>query len=448
MKGPAHPSKLLIPWPDLKPWHKFVLLILAGIIVLLVAVISPYNIHPDEFFHVEAFNYFENHWWPPEPDSVRLHYTPYGNSRVYSGEIVYTILAKPGAIINAVLQRITGHREFSYLTYRLFNVFLFIITLALLFFFRSRTIQPAIVGFLVLVIPQIYYIYSYANTDAFGITISVFLFLIVLRGIEKPLKDWDWKYILLLAFASGMIFQSKKPFLISLPFPLGLIGWKLFREWKTISRTSLFIGFATLCLLTAIISIPNIRVIGFLDRDYKQALNETKEKHAWPEYKSSSPTYHEYHLASKGYTYGDVLLEKPWLELSAKSFYGMFGHLDLENPPWIYLAALVYSLAFLSITTISLINSWSTISEYARLAVLLSPLVLLMNIAASLWQSLNIDFQPQGRYLFPALIPIAMLLMGTIYEENGIKKEIRTAIYLVMYLLCLYSLIFVLFPYI
>ena len=54
--------------------------------------------HPDSRYHLYGFSYFENHWWPPDLNSDDLVYSPYGNSRVYSGEIVYLVYGKLTAL--------------------------------------------------------------------------------------------------------------------------------------------------------------------------------------------------------------------------------------------------------------------------------------------------------------------------------------------------------------
>ncbi|MGW8194054.1 MAG: hypothetical protein ACWGOX_07305, partial [Desulforhopalus sp.] len=65
-------------------------------LVVVMAGISLYNVHPDEAVHIQAARYYEDHNLPPkvgDPDIVHT-YSKYGVSRLHSGEIAYFIAGK------------------------------------------------------------------------------------------------------------------------------------------------------------------------------------------------------------------------------------------------------------------------------------------------------------------------------------------------------------------
>ena len=78
-----------------------------------------------------------------------------------------------------------------------------------------------------------------------------------------------------------------------------------------------------------------------------------------------------------------------------------------------------------------------------RVSLILSLLILLVNTGTSIYRSLHVGFQPQGRYLFASLIPVALMQTGTAHAEGVNLKTVRIATFAVMYAICIYSLIFV-----
>ena len=98
--------------PDRKPfWHYragsgrgrairlcLVLTALTALIAARIALTTPFDHPPDEFVHLDAFHYFETNWWPPDLNADGLIYSPAGWSRVYTGELVYLVYGKIGAL--------------------------------------------------------------------------------------------------------------------------------------------------------------------------------------------------------------------------------------------------------------------------------------------------------------------------------------------------------------
>jgi hypothetical protein len=67
----------------------------------------------------------------------------------------------------------------------------------------------------------------------------------------------------------------------------------------------------------------------------------------------------------------------------------------------------------------------------------------------SLWTSLYNDYQPQGRYMYAALLPVILLAsMGlhSLWENRVYQQTVTLFVSGGMVLLNLYSLVFVLMP--
>ncbi len=76
--------------------------VLIGVTVISSAAIifrTKIDAHPDEIYHLDAFCYFENHWWYPDIGAPGLRYGPFGDARAVNPEIVYGLFGRTGAVI-------------------------------------------------------------------------------------------------------------------------------------------------------------------------------------------------------------------------------------------------------------------------------------------------------------------------------------------------------------
>ena len=330
----------------------------------------------------------------------------------------------------------------SLLAHRLLNIGLFLLTLTALFFVKLKSVNPTIIGLTFLLIPQVYYIFSYANSDAWGIFIGVFLFLLVIKMLDKPVSEWSWIEICFLGFLTGMTIVSKLQFLVSLLLPYALISLRLFQELiqgKKVQLNLLFYRFIVWGTIILIIVAPLKIIYPNTQVDYKaekrQMMEEKSANGYQPRFRKS--------LKSQGETYLDLIRNRPFLSWSLKSFYGVFGYFSDWNPPWIYFLAGILILASVILTTIGAISNWKHIHDTLKLILILSPLIILVNFFESMHYSLYNTFQPQGRYIFASLIPFSFLFLGNIFNERGRIRHLRLVIYAVLYLLCIYSIVFI-----
>lgn len=428
-------------WSKLQVWCRVGLILVAVALACAIALQTCYRAHPDEYWHVDAFRYFDNHWWPPDLGFDGLIYSPDGWSRVYNGEIVYIIYGKLGKMI----QIFWKPEEGPYLIYRLINVILFLLTLVALFFVRCRCVDPALVGLTFICIPQVHYIYAYANSDAWGLSVGVFLFLLAAIMTDGLVQSWSWGKFGLLGGLTGLILASKTPYLLSLLLPYSLITMRVVHavqqgevspiQW--LGRRLIVVG-----LVVVTIAAPLKIVYPMTQGDFSSAVERMRESKARNGFRPSNPTYATYHLASRGETYFDMLTKRPWVDWSLKSFYGTFGYMNVWNPPWIYQMAGFSALLGLCLTVFGAVRHWRKLHDGLRACLILSPIFVIVNVCASLYHSLHFDFQPQGRYLFPSLIAVSLMLTGTIRAEGGKLKAIRAIVFVVIYAICLYSLIF------
>jgi hypothetical protein len=436
-------STSLLNWPNLLTWQRVGLIVIAVILASEIALQTRFDAHPDEYLHQDAFQYFEDKWWPPDLGSDEVVYSKWGNSRVYDAEIVYLIYGKFGKVLMFIRDpggEIESERT-SLLAHRLLNVGLFLVTLTALFFVKSKSINPALIGLTFLIIPQVYYVYSYANSDAWGISMGVFLFLLVIKMFEKTVSEWSWFEIGLLGFLTGLLILSKLPFLISLLLPYSLITVRLFQELiqKKIHFSWLFYRFIVWGSIIVFMTTPLKIIYPNTQGDYhlkkREMIGEKAANGYQPDMTKS--------LAEQGEAYLDLIRNHPFLDWSLKSFYGVFGYFSDWNPPWVYFLVGILILTSIILTAIGVISKWKQISESTKIILILSPLIILLNFIASMYNSYYRVFSPQGRYIFASLIPFSLLFLGNIFNERGRIKHLRLAIYVVLYLLCIFSIVFI-----
>lgn len=416
------------------------LIAIAVVVTGLIAIGTHYRAHPDEYYHVDAFQYFEEDWWPPDLNSNAVIYSPQGWSRVYTGEIVYLLL---GAV-SRVVQSFWSLGDWAFLIYRVLNVALFSLTLVALFFTRCRWVDTQVLGLVFVCIPQVHYLYAYANSDAFGLSVGVLLFLLVAVMMDRPSGTWTWSQAILLGTLTGLILVSKKPYLLSLMLPYALLGMRLWHEVPHSSagtRRQLLVRLIIGLCIAAAIAVPLRIVYPLTQGDFAEGVIQMREERAAEGFKPSNPTYETHRLASKGEGYRELFVKRGWLALSFKSFYGLFGYMNVPNPAWVYAVAGLGAVVAACMTTLRVTLQWADLPGPLQSALALSPLILLSNIGASMAQSLYVGFQPQGRYLFPSLIPVSLMLSGGRYSKLRTNRLLRKAVFGILYLVCLYSLV-------
>jgi len=212
------------------------LLLGAWLLVATIALISPTNraINPDELLHAVAAHYYIDHWLPPRVDSLDIAntYSAYGASYLNELDVAYLLAARVG--------RFWATHGFDEVTsLRLFNVLLF----GLLLFIASVSKRTWPTCAVVLLSPQIWYVFAYFNADAFGLFLSLVVTMLsaapdspVARFIER--SGTSIAALGTFAVALGLLLLSKKNYLpvpfiatlvlasrhLGLSFPNALIG--------------------------------------------------------------------------------------------------------------------------------------------------------------------------------------------------------------------------------
>ncbi len=418
----------------------FVPFLLSGVWVLIVVMagISDRNSHPDEYVHLHATSYYDDHWLPPAPgdESVRDTYSVYGVSRLNSGEIYYLFSGKFHKLLE-------GFKIAEYFSLRMFNVCLF--GLILLYTIKSRHARMVAIPFLLS--SQIWYLFSYCNSDAFALFIA---FLVgcelvnpasLLNQFLKGSGGRFWPKLLILGFLIACLFLLKKNYYPFIAFFYLCLGTQFF--FNTPSSVERKTGLKRLTAVTVMSLlffglhlVENYMINGF---DRNTRIMEMKEKLAHPEYKPSTELDEKYgtlYKKARGTTLTEMVTVNRWFERSFQSSFGVFGYSTISASKTYYdlvrwTGAGLLAFVFGSI----LLRGGLAGNTLAFFLIGLSGAL----IAVSLNHSWTVDFQAQGRYLFP-IVP----MLGILYART--YKVIHQKFFLLgvsaMYLLGMYSFIF------
>ncbi|MEW5784940.1 MAG: hypothetical protein AB1767_07690 [Bacillota bacterium] len=384
------------------------MLLLALALAVTMAVISDYDSHPDEKVHFEAVKYYSgNNWLPPvigAPETLES-YSVYGHSRLNELGFYYFLAGK----FTAVFSPVTGS---VLLSARLFNIFL-LLTLIILCI-KTPGKHRLLFGVLLLT-PQIWYMFSYVNSDAFA------LFLTIVITAQLVLEDSLLKqYLNSPSYTHGLyksipiivlllfLYFTKDNFYVYFIF---LFAWGAWLLYVRVDRKKLIIKYTIMVVIFLILIAARHNLdYALYGPDKGQDLKEMQEITASDEYKPSARSIGEGHpnlnLDDKGLSYPELFAEPyNWHRGTFYTFTGAYGHMQLFGSATYY--QLLFLLYLLMAATISLVL-WKGGVE-ARFSFIFTILLAVLTVYLASMHSWTSDFQPQGRYLFPLLGVIAFL---------------------------------------
>lgn len=427
------------------------------VLIVLMASISEYDRHPDEANHLSAAVYYKYHFLPPQigDPSVRDSYSVWGVSYLNYHWAEYFFAGKFIFLISPILND-------PYLAARFFNVSLFAF-LAAFFSFQSRKGGAVLIlGCFFLITPQVWYVFSYSNNDAFALFLAMLAAYQVVyakSALRNFLKVEDF-----LSGLSGGILFGLLVGLLSVCKPnywvyLGFIAiWILINFGVSAARLKkyAFIAFIATSVFAFRIGLDlyvngetnfaGVSYIGYFfggfeesrsklavyqdevaDYDLKPSTIESDLEKSRPEVK----------LRAKGVSIGEMFSKWHWHTATFLSFVGFYGYMNIEGPVWYYRSILLIFLLFgCYVATMVLIG------RDKRIAVqfLITALFAFLTVLTSFFLSWNYAYQPQGRYLFPAIPMVAVFT----YSNRGLLHyTVCNGFVLVTFLLSVYSFAFV-----
>jgi len=245
-------------------------------------------------------------------------------------------------------------------------------------------------------IPQHLAIMASINNDSLAeLLIAAVLYALVwwtVRDVPKGSRQ-ETAVFFLLGILLGLGFLTKGTNYLTAPLIGLVLLWQYWRDWRGLIRAGMPV-FVPAFLLGALWWGRNLIVYGGLDFLGKAAHDSVVV---------GQPRTAEW-IARFGLA-GTV---EQFARTTFNSFWGQFGWMAVPLPPRIYLLLLLLlAAAVTGLVVWAVYGRKQTEGRYGRIHLLLFLLLLLMT--ASLHIGYNFTFvQHQGRYLYPALIPIAL----------------------------------------
>lgn len=416
-----------------------VLLFGIWLLVFTMAGVSEQNVHPDEYVHIAATLYYADHWLPPVVDdpSIRDTYSVYGISRLNSGEIYYLFSGKTYKF----LQFFDLPKNFAY---RFFNVALF----GAIFFLTIRNIYARIAALPYLVSSQIWYVFSYCGSDAFALFISFLASwqLIDPNSILHRYLKGGGALLCLAALVALPVFLGNVLVLKMNYYPfvglfyLVLMVRMFFTEeyyWEKKDALKRLILITILGLGFLGVRMGADYAINGSDRGEK--IIELQEKYAHHEYKKSTPPEDRARalfIKDRGVTFDELIPKYHWDIKTLQSSFGVFGYFTIISPQQYYFIVKWFGSALLLFILISSFTRGGLLGAGVTGVVCGASVMLIL---ASLHHSWVVDFQPQGRYLFP-IVPMFGICLG--HNVKAINRRVLILLVGIMCMLGLYSFIF------
>ena len=403
-------------------------LLASVVLVFLMAARSPIDAHPDEMLHLLAGRYFQTHWLPPPvgaPETA-ASYSRWGFSYLDMGDVVYCLLGKAaaaGGLFGAT----------PAVAMRSFQVFLYVVLVAWCLA-RARTFSPAL-GFLLLT-PQLWYVFSYINGDALPFLLLTGLIFELgwpesgIRAFWRSREAGPTAGVFAVGALLGLLLTSKLNYLVGVVFLGGILGWLRgeIAHWK---RLTLPLAVA------AAIAVPwscyhawvNDFQTGAKVAAYADQVAEPELK---PSAFASPQSFAFIMLRAKGVPLSALIMSMDWPGLSFRSFSGLYGWMSIVAVPWVYYVFGALDAALLAILVLPVALRGGPSARLLFLGVLVCAALV---VAQSLYRSWTVNFQGQGRYLFP------ILPMLFFYWRQCEERALRTPALLVTALLGTFSLL-------
>lgn len=415
--------------------------IVAMFLVWNIAFTSPYGgtIHPDEMQTRAAVDYYRTHWIQPDvrSDFVATTVSGYGMTRMSEINLYYLFAGKFANLCGFPM------------SFRALGMLMILILTAVVL---KNIKKERFMTILFFATPQLWYLFSYATSDAYDYFFTVLAAYEILSensGLNRILSQSFKKRHIPVYVGAGFIFanllMAKKTFYIVLLTIFILLLYRLIFAEKS-ERKQLFVKY--LCLLGVAFSIVLIRYFpdfGYYGLSKGAAVDQVIEATALPEYKPSTPAAEQAKstlLFAKGVTLKEFFKDWNFNRELFKNYFGYYGIYSLEAKPWYYgLMAVLYIVLFGTVgvqvhKNLKIRKGLGESVLCKRLIYWTMWVMMVLMYLMTIYNAYFVDFQPQGRYLFPALPALACQI--GLYREVAEHRGVR-ALLTAIALLSLYS---------
>lgn len=401
---------------------KIIFVICTFILSLTWAMIQLDASAPDEVMKMDICKYIAENGKLPHGGDEAIRDPSWGISYAFSPILSYII----GGGFIKIVSLFTQELHMYYIAARLVSVIcytimtIFIIKIGEKLFHKKDTKWMFII--LATLLPQVTFLGSYINNDSLALlSISIIIYSWII-GLETK---WNIKSCLSLAIGIGLCALSYYN-----AYGFILTSILIFIVTYMINKKIDIKDFIKKGIMISVISILIfgwwfVRSAIIYDGDFLglRTTEEYAEKYAKEELKPSKRET----PANTGESLFNMLFERGWIKQTLKSFIGVFGGMNIPMGMKFY----VVYIAIFGIGIIGYLLKFNKLEYRKELKKTKEKIVLevmfvlniIIAIALSIFYSYYSDFQPQGRYIMPILIPFMYFI--TLGLENIIEKFIK-----------------------
>lgn len=410
----------------------------AFVFYLMWARIQPLNSSPDEGMRYQIAQYIYEHGSLPVGDDPAVRDPVWGISYAFNPILDYMA----AAVFMKLMSLVTTSPFALLFAARLVSVLCGAGTayMALkigkkLFDRRKAWLFAIFIAFL----PGAVFVTSYVNSDSMAILSTAIIVYAWICGSES---GWNLKDCTMLSVGIGLCalayYNAYGFILCSILF----FGSTLLITCQKQGDYKLFVkrGAYVCILVLVLISWWFIRSYILYDGDIlgRNASSICAEKYAQAGLKPSQREL----PSTSGMSFFEMLcngfagITISWVELVSRSFVGRFGSIDICMPTWIennYMDFIKFGVLLVFIHPIQTFalkkdETWNKkgIFNWCMLAAMIIPNVL------NAWYSYTSDYQPQGRYSLPMLIPLTYFIVmgyGNLFDSLIKNEKARTGVY-------------------
>lgn len=413
---------------------------------LIWTISQPFNSCPDEEMKWDICKYiYENNRLPHGEDEA-IRNPIWGISYGFQPILTYII----SAVFMKFICIFTTHQFALVVAARLVST----ISMTLVIYFTIKISQKLFKGiykylFILFIAfqPITAFLASYINNDSTALLATTIIIYLWILGLES---NWKNKYCVLLGIAIGFCaltyYNAYSYILCSIILCLISVIFNKMKAKQIIQKVLIVAIMAFLVSGWWFIRNAIIYNGDFLGIN---AQNECGDKYAREEYKPSTRLT----VQRKNESIIHMLIKDKWINVTLKSFIGIFGYNSIIMSNKIYY---LYFLIWI-IGIIGCLIKFKDLFIYNKeeknkcLLNYIFLLSIIVPISLSIYYSYTSDFQPQGRYIMGIIIPFTYFVVNGIEKilEKFVKtKKIKKYIIFMIILLIVFISMIALFGYV
>ena len=394
---------------------KVIFLITITVFALILTIIQPVDAGPDEKMKMDICKYIAKYNTLPHGGDEAVRDATWGISYGFTPILSYMA----GSIFLKVTNICTQNIHIQYISVRLISVICYCIMAVFIIKIGEKLFKNIyykwIFIMLTTIMPQVIFLASYINNDSLALmSISIIIYSWII-GKEN---NWNYKSLICLAIGIGLCalsYYNAYGYILTSIF-LFIADFVAKKDIMNLLKKGLIIS----CIVLTICGWWFVRSYIIYNGDFLglHITDEYAEKYAKEGFKPSDRETPD----NKKLSLVNMLISEKWLKETIKSFIGTFGGMSIILPIYCYIIYFVIigtgGLGY--IASFYKLKRFKEMEKGRLLLEIIFVLNIIIPILLSLYYSYYSDFQPQGRYIMPILIPLMYFV--TTGLKNAIEK--------------------------